>query len=34
FTPDPATRVMPGHGLDTTIGVESPMLDAWKERGW
>ena len=34
FTLDPATLVMPGHGLDTTIGVESPMLDAWKERGW
>jgi glyoxylase-like metal-dependent hydrolase (beta-lactamase superfamily II) len=34
FTLDPATLVMPGHGLDTTIGAEAPMLDAWKERGW
>jgi glyoxylase-like metal-dependent hydrolase (beta-lactamase superfamily II) len=34
LTLDPATLVMPGHGLDTTVGTEVPMLDAWKERGW
>lgn len=29
-----ATIVMPGHGLDTTIGTEAPALPAWIERGW
>ena len=29
-----ATIVLPGHGLDTTIGTERPHLDAWVERGW
>ncbi len=28
------TIVMPGHGLDTTIGAERPSLEAWRERGW
>ncbi|HRE00055.1 MAG TPA: MBL fold metallo-hydrolase [Ilumatobacteraceae bacterium] len=28
------TVVMPGHGVDTTIGAERPFLDAWVERGW
>ncbi len=28
------TIVMPGHGLDTTIGTERPALDEWVERGW
>ncbi len=28
------TIVMPGHGLDTTIGTERPHLDEWVERGW
>lgn len=28
------TLVMPGHGLDTTVGTERPQLQAWKERGW
>lgn len=28
------TIVMPGHGLDTTIGTERPSLDEWVERGW
>jgi glyoxylase-like metal-dependent hydrolase (beta-lactamase superfamily II) len=28
------TLVMPGHGLDTTIGTERPHLDEWIERGW
>jgi glyoxylase-like metal-dependent hydrolase (beta-lactamase superfamily II) len=26
--------VMPGHGLDTTIGTERPHLQEWAERGW
>ena len=29
-----ATMVLPGHGDDTTIGAESPHLDAWVTRGW
>lgn len=28
------TIVMPGHGLDTTIGNERPSLDEWIARGW
>ncbi|MER3396567.1 MAG: MBL fold metallo-hydrolase [Acidimicrobiia bacterium] len=28
------TLVLPGHGLDTTIGAEKPHLDEWIERGW
>ena len=31
---DPDTIVLPGHGLDTTIGTESPHLDEWAARGW
>ncbi len=34
FTLDEATLVMPGHGLDTTIGTERSALDEWRERGW
>ena len=30
----PETIVLPGHGLDTTIGAERPHLDEWVERGW
>ncbi len=30
----PNTVVMPGHGLDTTIGAEMPLLDEWVARGW
>ena len=30
----PADAVLPGHGLDTTIGTERPHLDEWVERGW
>jgi len=26
--------VMPGHGLDTTIGDERPHLQEWIDRGW
>ena len=28
------TIVMPGHGLDTTIGTERPHLQEWLDRGW
>jgi len=28
------TAVYPGHGKDTTIGVEKPHLQEWIERGW
>ena len=28
------TIVLPGHGVDTTIGAERPHLQEWVERGW
>lgn len=28
------TWVYPGHGRDTTLEVERPHLDEWRERGW
>ena len=28
------TLVLPGHGDSTTIGAESPHLQAWVDRGW
>ena len=28
------TLVLPGHGVGTTIGAESPHLGEWVERGW
>ncbi len=31
---DGSTIVLPGHGLDTTVGEESPQLDEWIARGW
>ena len=31
---DGSTIVLPGHGLDTSIGTESPHLDEWVARGW
>ena len=35
FAPlDADTIVMPGHGLDTTIGAERPSLAEWVDRGW
>jgi glyoxylase-like metal-dependent hydrolase (beta-lactamase superfamily II) len=34
FTFPDSTIVLPGHGLDTTIGTERPHLEEWIERGW
>jgi glyoxylase-like metal-dependent hydrolase (beta-lactamase superfamily II) len=35
FTPLPdATWVYPGHGNDTTLGVERPHVPEWRSRGW
>lgn len=34
FTLDDETLVLPGHGLDTTIGTERPHLQEWIDRGW
>ncbi len=31
---DDATWVYPGHGDDTTLGVERPHLTEWRDRGW
>jgi len=30
----PEILVLPGHGLDTTIGTERPHLQEWVDRGW
>jgi glyoxylase-like metal-dependent hydrolase (beta-lactamase superfamily II) len=34
FTFPAETLVLPGHGLDTTIGAERPHLVEWVARGW
>jgi glyoxylase-like metal-dependent hydrolase (beta-lactamase superfamily II) len=34
FTLPDETRVLPGHGADTTIGTERPHVPEWIERGW
>ena len=34
FTFPANTVVLPGHGVDTTIGTERPHLQEWVERGW
>jgi glyoxylase-like metal-dependent hydrolase (beta-lactamase superfamily II) len=34
FTLPADLLVLPGHGLDTTIGEERPHLQEWVDRGW
>ena len=34
FTQPADLLVLPGHGLDTTIGEERPHLEEWIDRGW
>ncbi|MEX2255776.1 MAG: MBL fold metallo-hydrolase [Acidimicrobiia bacterium] len=34
FTLPPDHLVLPGHGLDTTVGEERPHLQEWADRGW
>jgi glyoxylase-like metal-dependent hydrolase (beta-lactamase superfamily II) len=34
FTLPPDLLVLPGHGLDTTVGTERPHLQEWVDRGW
>jgi glyoxylase-like metal-dependent hydrolase (beta-lactamase superfamily II) len=34
LTLDPDMLVLPGHGLDTTVGEERPHLEEWVDRGW
>jgi glyoxylase-like metal-dependent hydrolase (beta-lactamase superfamily II) len=34
FTFPDHTIVLPGHGVDTTIGRERPHLQEWVDRGW
>lgn len=34
FALDDATRICPGHGLDSTIGRERPHVEIWRGRGW
>lgn len=29
-----STVIYPGHGDDTTLGVERPHLEEWRDRGW
>ena len=31
---DDDTWVYPGHGKDTTLGIERPHLEEWRARGW
>ena len=34
FSFDDRTVVLPGHGVDTTIGRERPHFQEWVDRGW
>lgn len=34
FSLPDATIIMPGHGLDSTIGTERPALPEWRARRW
>ncbi len=31
---DDDTVILPGHGANTTLGVERPHLAEWRARGW
>lgn len=31
---DDAVWFYPGHGNDSTLGVERPHLREWRDRGW
>ncbi|SFF40841.1 hypothetical protein SAMN05216574_11327 [Blastococcus tunisiensis] len=32
--PDEGTWFYPGHGKDSTLGVERPHVPEWRARGW
>lgn len=34
FTQADRTLILPGHGLDTTIGAERTFVEEWRARGW
>lgn len=34
FTHPDGTMILPGHGLNTTIGAERPYVEEWRARGW
>jgi glyoxylase-like metal-dependent hydrolase (beta-lactamase superfamily II) len=34
FTLPDETVILPGHGLDSTIGAERPSVPEWEQRGW
>ena len=34
FTEPDDTLILPGHGLDTTVGTERPHVEEWRARGW
>jgi len=34
FAQPDGTIILPGHGLDTTIGAERPHVEEWRARGW
>lgn len=34
FTHSDETIILPGHGLDTTLGEERPEVETWRARGW
>ena len=34
FTLPDESWIYPGHGNDTTLGTERPMLAEWWARGW
>lgn len=34
FIHDDNTTILPGHGLDTTLGAERGSIPDWRQRGW